>query len=128
MQSSKDSSIARTVFWIWIAINNLVAGTLLGITLLTGKAEWMPISEFYLRLATYVLIVSLTFSIITVGLVALFKRPGRLKNYSYLRIFLMQLTLLIVGYLLAYASVYINVLFKTSSLHISYSYYHYYNF
>ena len=101
-----QKKITRIVFWIWIAINNIIAGTLLGMTFLTGPSVSFSESEIYLRLVIAVLIISLIFSFITVGLTALFKKPGILRGYSYPKVFLIQLALLLIGYIVVDAIVY----------------------
>lgn len=102
------NSWSKAPVWICLLLNNAVASCLLGITFLTGPPSHMPYYEVILRLASYVFIVSLIFSLITIGLLAFFKRFKIGLQVTYLKAFLVQMALLIGGYLIVYLFIHLR--------------------
>jgi hypothetical protein len=107
MQINTKASF-NIAFGLLLAINNAVAFVFLGIAFLSGQPHdrFTP-TEFMMRFFTYGLLVSVFFSGITLGLKFIFRKKSVASSLSYLKLFLVQMMILLFVFIIAFIKVYI---------------------
>jgi hypothetical protein len=100
-ESKNKLSLVNFIYVALLLINNIIASSLLGAAFLTSSSRRYSFIEAHLRLALYGLIISFFFSLLTLGLTYILKRFFSLRSKNLLRVFILQLGVLFIIYIIA---------------------------
>jgi hypothetical protein len=104
--SKKKLQLINAIYVVMLLINYLIAFILLGAAFLTSSSRRYGFIGAHLRLALYGLIISLFFSLLTLGSTYVLKRYFLLQIKNLLRVFILQLSVLFIAYAITVAVVF----------------------
>jgi putative copper export protein len=107
---TKYKSIANWAFWLLIILNNITALIFLSMAFLSSPpSDKFTTMEIVARLFVYGFTISIFFSVITICLKFLFKETPKIFSVGYSKLFLMQVTLLVMIFTISFISFYFPV-------------------